>query len=236
MANSTRKRSKELLQEFGLTTKDLKGTWHRLRDWNENDLADELKIIKETGSPSVQKAPSDIPKPKREEYREIFEPKRRKILEPPPKPEPPPPEIPQGKVVVFWKDITKRGRTSRYPNALKELRHLKRMMKDMDPEEIIEKLKEVLSDDDGKIGDIEIKLYQTPEQLKQLKKEYRGWNIIYDGKGQNKKDLLIGFAAVCTGVYNLSLTKAAATKFIREIKKIHPTNGQWLDEIYRSIT
>jgi hypothetical protein len=232
-----RARSKELIQQAGLTTKDFKGAWHRVRDWNETDLKREIEHIKRTGSPTAQKAPSDVRPEIRERYKETFIPKQRNIiLEPPPKAPPPPPQVPNGQVVVFWKDITRRGRKSKYPNALKELRSLKAAMRGQDPEAIRGYIKEIMKDNEGKIGDIEIKLYRSPEELKSLKKEFRGWQVIYNGKGANKKDLLIGLAAVVTGVYNLGLTRAAADRFISQIKKIHPTNGQWLDETYRSIT
>lgn len=237
MANTTRSRSKALLEKSGLTTKDFQGTWHRARDFNAADLKKEIEYIKEHGRPSIKKAPSDVRPEIREKYRETFEPKKRNItLTPPPKAPPPPPQIPDGQVAVFWKDITRRGRKSKYPNALKELKSLKRAMRLQDPEAIRGYIKEIMKDNEGKIGDIEIKIYRSPEELKQLKKEFRGWQVIYNGKGANKKDLLIGLAAVVTGVYNLGLTKAAADRFISQIKKIHPTNGQWLDETYRSIT
>ncbi len=93
----------------------------------------------------------------------------------------------------------------------------------------------MLQKDDGKIGDVEIKLYKSDEELRDIKKEYRGWQIIYNGKGRSKKDLLIGLAAVVTGVYNLALTKAAASYFISQVKKIHPAHGQWLDDLYKNI-
>jgi hypothetical protein len=241
MANNRRKIAKELIERAGLSTKDFKGTWHRARDFNVDDLKKEISHIKKTGQPSIQKSPSDVRPEIREKYRETFEPKKRvriedptKIPEPPPR-QLPPAQIPDGSVVVLWKDITKRGRTSRYPNALKEIKSLKKAMKGQDPEAVLAYIREMLQKDDGKIGDVEIKIYRNDEELRQIKKEYRGWQVIYNGKGRTKRDLLIGLAAVVTGVYNLALTKAAAAFFIDQIKKIHPTNGQWLDDLYKSV-
>lgn len=246
MANSTRQRSKSLIEKAGLSTKDFQGTWHRARDFNAKDLQKEINYIKKHGHPSIKKAPSDVPKAKREKYKETFEPKRRTRIEQPKQldlfdlpPEPPPKQLPKaeypdGSIIVLWKDITKRGRKSRYPNAYKELKGMKKIMRSQDMEAIAGYIKEMLQQDEGKIGDIEIKLYKTKEQLQEIKKEYRGWQVIYNGKGKSKKDLLIGLAAVVTGVYNLALTKAAAEHFISLIKKIHPTNGEWLDEVYRN--
>src|SRR5690242_19884353 len=161
MANSTRQRSKSLIEKAGLSTKDFQGTWHRARDFNAADLQKEIDYIKEHGRPSIQKAPSDVNKAIRETYRETFEPKRRTRIEDPkeklPPPQPPklpPPEVPDGKIVVLWKDVTKRGRKSKYPNAYKEIKTLKKLMKQQDPEAILGYIKKMLEKDDGKIGDV----------------------------------------------------------------------------------
>jgi len=257
MAKS-REKSKELLEAAGLTTKDFQGTWHRARDFNAADLKREIAYIKEHGKPSIQKAPSDVPKAIRERYKETFEPKRRiRIKEPnkepreifaDPIPSPeikhyPPPEIPNGKIIVFWQDITKRrGKPSRYPKAFEELIRNKKLMRGQDPEAILKFIfgengnadnLGYIRDDAGKIGDVDIRIYSSEAELALIKKEYRGWKILYNGKAKMKRDLLIGFAAVVSGVYNNKLTRDAAGYFIDQVKKIHPANGEWLDELYR---
>ena len=256
MAKS-RARSKELLEAAGLTTKDFQGTWHRARDFNAADLKREIAYIKEHGKPSIQKAPSDVPKAIRERYRETFEPKKKiRIKEPakPPRviggtlepPEPPkkypPPELPDGKIIVFWQDITKRKGKSRYPRAFEEIIKNKKIMRQQDLEAILKFIfgekgnkdnEGHIKIDKGKIGDVDIRVYSSEAELKLIKKEYRGWKILYNGKGKSRKDLLIGFAATVSGVYNSRLTRDAAGYFIDQVKKIHPANGEWLDELYR---
>lgn len=225
MANKQERRlhNIERLQAAGIEDKK---ALRRMRDWSADRLT---KAINEYKEKDVLPAPnpSDIPK-----RTPIADPIR--IPEPPPQ-KFPPPAVPDGKIVVLWKDVTKRGRSSRYPNALKEIKQLKSIMRKQDPEAILGYIKKMLEKDDGKIGDVEIKLYKNEEQLRQIKKEFKGWQIIYNGKGKSKKDLLIGLAAVVTGVYNLALTKAAASFFIAQVKKIHPANGQWLDDLYKNI-
>jgi hypothetical protein len=245
MANTTRARSKELLEKSGLTTKDFKGTWHRARDFNAEDLKKEIEVIKRTGSPSIQKAPSDVAKGKREKYKETFIPKNRRITQPPPKappPPPPPPAIPDGNVIVFWLDITKRGKKSRYPRAFRDMIDNKKIQKKQDQEAILKFIfgekgnKDLIGyfqENKGKVGDVEIKIYRTAEEKAQLKKQFKGWKVLYDGKGSSRKDLLIAFAAVVSGVYNVKFTRDAAGYFIDQIKKIHPANGNWLDGLYR---
>jgi len=221
-----RQRNLDRLERNGITDKK---ALRRMRDWSTERVNRAISDYKEK---DILPAPNPSDIPKRVPIKEpipIPEPP-----EPPKRPPAPPPAYPDGKVVVFWKDVTKRGRNSRYPNMLKELKSMKAAMRGQSPEAISGYIKEMLKKDEGKIGDVEIKLYKTKEQLREIKEEYRGWQIIYNGKGSSKKDLLIGLAAIVTGIYNLALTKAAAAFFISQIKKIHPTNGQWLDEIYRN--
>jgi hypothetical protein len=253
MANTTRSRSKALIEQAGLSTKDFQGTWHRARDFNAIDLQKEINHIKRTGKPSIQKAPSDVAKGIREEYRKNFEPKKpRRIgvkFEPPPKappkappPPPPPPSIPDGRVIVFWLDLTKRGKKTRFPRAYRDLIDNKIIQKKQDPEAILKfifgqkgnkDLQGYFQENKGAVGDVEIKIYRSEEEKRQLKKEFKGWKVLYDGKGSNRKDLLIALAAVVSGVYNVKFTKDAAGYFIDQIKKIHPANGNWLDELYK---
>jgi len=217
-----RQRNIERLEQTGITDKK---AIRRMRDWSNDRINEAIKDFTTKGDLPAYN-PSDIPQ---------RTPIRDPIREPTKRPPPPPAERPNGQVVVFWKDITKRGRKSRYPDMLKELKSMKAAMRKQDPDAIRAYIKEMLKADEGKIGDLEIRLYDTDQQLKDLKKEYRGWQVIYNGKGRSKKDLLIGLAAVVTGIYNLALTRAAAEFFISQIKKIHPTNGQWLDEVYRNL-
>jgi len=241
MANKkTRERNRQILEQAGLL-EEFKGVWHTVRDHGADRLRKEIREYQQAQK-LPERMPSDIPK--RIRIKEPNKEPRDIIADPIPPPKNyPPPEIPDGKIIVFWQDITKRkGKPSRYPRAFEELIKNKKIMRKQDPEAILKFIfgekgnkdnEGHIKIDKGKIGDVDIRVYSSEEELKLIKKEYRGWKILYNGKAKIQRDLLVAFAAVVSSVYNSRLTRDAAGYFIDQVKKIHPANGEWLDELYK---